>query len=107
MKVRLLLFTLAAFGAVCAIWTIIGLLLTGRGGTLYLRASHEELESVTRRLHWLTQAGLLRTRIVLLPEPDDEAAQALAYRLCRAYPELQCEAGAEANRIRKDETWNR
>ena len=49
---------LAAFGLVCAVWTVIGLFLEDTGGEL--RYSGPDAVEFARRYLWLREMGLLR-----------------------------------------------
>ena len=54
---------LAAFGLVCALWVLIGLLLPRRGGrVVYLG---DDPLTAARRYLWLREMGLVRSRLVL------------------------------------------
>ncbi len=65
---------LAAFGALCALWAVFGLLLPGaRGGVLVCLCRQGSEEAILRRYGWLQAMGLLRCPLVLLdsslPQP--------------------------------------
>jgi len=61
-----LLGMLAAFGLICLLWTVFGLLLPGsRRCTLVLLCDPKEEAALLRRLLWLREMGLLRCGILL------------------------------------------
>ena len=58
---------LAAFGALCALWVLLGGWLTGcRGGELMIRCARGTEVAVLRRYRWLRGMGLVRARLILL-----------------------------------------
>ncbi len=58
---------LAAFGALCVLWLLCGLLLPRpRGGRLVYFASETNEELVLRRYFWLRDLGFLRCELVLV-----------------------------------------
>lgn len=61
-----LLGLLAAFGLLCALWTMFGFVLPGsRRCGIMLLCSPEEEKNILRRLLWLRELGFLRCRIFL------------------------------------------
>ena len=59
---------LAAFGLVCALWVLIGLLLPKRGGTV-IWLGDDALTAAQRHL-WLREMGLTRDQLIL-PEREN------------------------------------
>lgn len=58
---------LAAFGALCAIWVGLGMLLPGSGKTvIYCICRKEQAFALRRRWRWLRDLGLIRGRVVIL-----------------------------------------
>ena len=72
-----LLGALAAFGLVCAVWTLWGLCLASDEGTL-IYVGPEPVE-FARRYLWLKEMGLVRCRL-LADAPDPESEQWLRDR---------------------------
>ncbi len=67
---------LAAFGALCMLWALFGLLLPGaRGGALVCLCKAGNEEAILRRYFWLQAMGLLRCPLVLLGSSFSEARQ--------------------------------
>ncbi len=64
---------LAAFGALCAMWAVFGLLLPGaRGGVLVCLCRDGNENAILRRYTWLTGMGLLRCPLVFLESSLEE-----------------------------------
>ena len=61
---------LAAFGLVCALWVLIGLLLPRRCGTvIYLG---DDAQAAAQRHLWLREMGLTQDRLILLECKDED-----------------------------------
>ena len=66
--------TLAAFGALCVLWVLFGFLLPGCGGGVIFCLSREEnARHIFRRYRWLRDLGLVRSRLVILTDPETAA----------------------------------
>ncbi len=75
--------TLAAFGALCAVWALWGLLLPGaRGGVLVCLCCRGGEEAMVRRYGWLRDLGLLRCPMVLLDSSLAENTQQAIMQMC-------------------------
>lgn len=60
---------LAAFGLICAVWTLCGLCLRPDSGTLLYRGP--EPVEFARRYLWLREMGLLRCALAVADPPED------------------------------------
>lgn len=57
----------AAFGVLCACWTLLGLLLPVKAGCcMTLQCPPQQELAILRRLCWLQEMGLLRVRLTIL-----------------------------------------
>ncbi len=97
MALYVILGTLAAFGALCAVWTALGLLLPESSGMLhYCPDTPEEVMAFAGRYLWLRSLGLVRCRLtVRQTELDESQKQWLSERGILLCPEHGI--GAESN----------
>lgn len=66
MVISILMGTLAAWGALCAVWAALGWLLPGSSRvTMILLCPETEPEPVIARCRWLLGLGLLRGRLIV------------------------------------------
>ncbi len=78
---------LAAFGALCALWVLLGGWLTGcRGGKLIVCCARGTEVAVLRRYRWLRGMGLVRARLMML---DNGLPPLLRQELERRNPEIE------------------
>ena len=78
---------LAAFGALCALWVLLGGWLTGcRGGEIILCCARGTEVAVLRRYRWLRGMGLVRSRLILL---DNGLPTSLRQELECRNPEIE------------------
>lgn len=78
--------TLAAFGALCALWVVCGWLLgKGSDGALICLCDGHREEALLLRYSQLRSAGLLRCPLVLVDSSFSPREQQL---LCRRHPDL-------------------
>lgn len=91
--------TLAAFGAMCMLWAVIGWLLPDSGGVLrYCPGTAEEAMRFAGRYLWLRGAGLIRCRLVIAQaELDETERRWLTDRGILVNPEPEHGIGAESN----------
>ncbi|MBQ8579976.1 MAG: hypothetical protein IJ448_04700 [Oscillospiraceae bacterium] len=67
--------TLAAFGALCVLWVLFGALLPNcGGGVIFCLCREKNVRHIARRYHWLRDLGLVRSRLVILSDPETAAA---------------------------------
>ncbi len=76
---------LAAFGALCAIWALWGMLLPGaRGGVMVCLCCRGGEEALVRRYRWLVDCGLLRCPLVLLESSLEPEKQQAIMQMCES-----------------------
>ncbi len=76
----------AAFGVLCALWALWGLILPGaRGGVLLCLCRDRQEEAVLRRYFWLRDLGLLRCCLVLV---DSELPPQRQQQICSRCPQV-------------------
>ena len=78
---------LAAFGALCALWVLLGGWLTGcRGGDLIIRCTKGTEVAVLRRYRWLQGMGLVHSKLIVL---DNGLPPLLRQELERRNPDVE------------------
>jgi hypothetical protein len=64
--------TLAAFGAFCALWALIGLFLPRHTGTLVVvQSTPSQKEAALRRYRWLEGLGLVQGPVIFIDTWED------------------------------------
>ena len=78
---------LAAFGALCALWVLLGGWLTGcQGGDLVICCARGTEVAFLRRYRWLRGMGLVRARLILL---DNGLPAPLRQEIERRNPDVE------------------
>ena len=78
---------LAAFGALCALWVLLGGWLTGcRGGDLIIRCAKGTELAALRRYRWLQGMGLVHSKLIVL---DNGLPPLLRQELERRNPDVE------------------
>lgn len=79
MAALIVLAVLAAFGVLCALWVLFGLLLPRQSGMAAVLLCHGDPgeEPLVRRYLWLYDLGLLRFPLILVDGGDHEPRHAL------------------------------
>ena len=77
MAALIVLAVLAAFGVLCALWVVLGLLLPRQPGMAAVLLCHGdgEEEPLIRRYLWLYDLGLFRYPLILVESEKNEAGQ--------------------------------
>lgn len=77
MLIMIFMGMLAAFGAFCALWVLLGNWLTKTDLTVAVQPTDASEEAAVRRLLWLQSLGLLCGRVLILSEADGQHLQHL------------------------------
>ena len=72
MLIMIFMGMLAAFGAFCALWVLLGNWLTKTDLTVAVQPTDASEEAAVRRLLWLQSLGLLCGRVLILSEADGQ-----------------------------------
>lgn len=86
---------LAAIGLLVILWAVVGALLLPFSirkncMVVYVRGNERRLEQQVRAFAWLTDCGLIRSRLLLVTPAGEDEAAALAERISRAYAWASC-----------------
>lgn len=87
---QIIVCALAAMGMLVILWAVVGALLLPFSlrrncMVVYVQGDEQRLEQQVRAFAWMTDCGLIRSRLLLVAPDQDDAAAALAQRVSRAY----------------------